>query len=292
MKAVAVAVLSGLLFGQEVAAEKRTVVVSGATGRTGNLLYKRLKAENQWNVRAFVRNATKAKDELGCNACDESEGVFIGDVTDVASMSKVMKGADILAIATSSAPQCKGIPFIPGSCTYPKGAEPKIIDFKGTKNQVAAFASAGGDLKKKQIMYVSTMDTTAPNNFLDRIADGYVSFYHLQGEVAIMASGIPFTILKACGLSDGQGGKNQLAVGHDDSIFSFTHVVKRDDIARVLVEAVRTPEKAAGLRFDMCANWFGKPTEATDIAKDVFEAARYSWDSPTKTPSATSAIVV
>merc|ERR1712012_1334471 len=145
-------------------------------GRSGSLFYRRMKAENSWNVRAFVRNATKARGVLKCSACDESEGVFVGDLTDPASLTNVMKGADALAIFTSSVPQCHGIPFGPfGKCTYPKGAEPKAIDFMGTKAQIKAFALAGGSLKSKQILYMSTMGTTAPDNFLDRLANGYVS---------------------------------------------------------------------------------------------------------------------
>lgn len=258
-------------------AEGRTVVVTGATGRSGSLFYHRLKSENLWNVRALVRNATKAKSILGCSACDETEGVFVGDLTNPASLTHVMQGADVLAIFTSSAPVCHGIPFGPfGNCSYHKGAEPKAIDFLGTRAQVAAFASANGSIKAKQILYMSTMDTTVPNNFLDKFGNGHVSFYHLQAEVLIMASGIPYTIAKACGLGDGEGGKNKLSIGHDDETFSFTHTVKRDDVARVLVEAVRNPADAARLRFDICSKYLGSPT--TDIVNDVFKAARYPWD--------------
>lgn len=270
------------VLGASTVASKKTVVVTGATGQSGNLFYKRLKAENISNVRAFVRNATKAKDLLGCSACDESEGVFVGDITDPQTLGHVMKDADVLAIFTSSAPHCSGIPIPPlGNCSYYPGAEPKIIDFKGTKNQVAAFASAGGDLKSKQIIYMSTMDTTVPDNFLDKLGKGYVSFYHLQAEASIMSSGIPFTIAKACGLGSSPGGKSKLSVGHDDATFSFTHSVNRDDVARVLVEAVRSPKAAARLRFDICSDWFGSPT--TDIVKDVFEVARYPWNSVLRT---------
>eukprot|EP00440_Ansanella_granifera_P067321 gb/GFBE01073016.1/.p1 GENE.gb/GFBE01073016.1/~~gb/GFBE01073016.1/.p1 ORF type:complete len:290 (+),score=63.58 gb/GFBE01073016.1/:1-870(+) len=261
------------------AAEQRTVVVTGATGRTGSLLYKRLKAEGIYNVRAFVRNATKAKDVLSCASCDESEGVYEGDITDPASLKKVMTGADALAIATSSSPVCHGVPFGPfGKCAYPKGAEPKVIDFQGTKAQVTAFALAGGDLASKHVLYVSTMDTTVPDNFLDKIDNGHVSFFHLQAEAFIMSSGIPFTITKACGLGDGAAGKNKMIVGHDDASFSLIldHVIPRDDVARVLVEAIRDPAAAAGLRFDLCTQALGKPT--TDIANDVLKAARLPWD--------------
>lgn len=259
--------------------EQRTVVVTGATGRTGSLFYHRLKNENLWNVRAFVRNATKAKGILGCTKCDESEGVFVGDLTKPASLNNVMKGADVLAIFTSSAPQCHGIPIGPfGNCSYPQGAEPKAIDWLGTKVQVEAFAMAGGISKSKQILYMSTMGTTKPDNFLDKLAKGYTCFYHLQAEMSVMSSGIPFTIIKACGLMDGEGGKNKFSVGHDDDTYTYIHQVKRDDVARVFVEAVRNPAVAARLRFDLCAYHFGKPP--ANIAEEVFKPARYPWDTP------------
>lgn len=254
-----------------------TVVVTGATGRTGSLLYKRLKSEEgKWNVRAFVRNSTKAKGILGCDKCDESEGVFEGDLTKPSTLTHVMQGADVLAIATASEAKCDGIPPF-GKCTYPAGAAPKDIDFLGTKAQVQAFGTAGGDNKKKHILYVSTMDTTQPDNFLDKLANGYVSFYHLQAEVEIMSSGIPFTIPKACGLGDGEGGKKALIVGHDDSSFSLilNHEIKRDDVARFMVEAIRDPALSAGLRFDLCSKALGAAT--TDIANDVFKAAKFPW---------------
>merc|ERR1712048_184108 len=81
--------------------DKRTVVVTGATGQSGSLFYNRLKAEGLWNVRALVRNATKAKALLKCSVCDESEGIFVGDLTSPPSLKNVMKGADALAIFTS-----------------------------------------------------------------------------------------------------------------------------------------------------------------------------------------------
>merc|ERR1712203_565401 len=100
---------------------------------------------------------------------------------------------------------------------------------------------------------------------LDKLANGYTSFYHLQAEAFIMNAGIPFTIAKACGLGDKSAGKNKLIVGHDDSSFSLVldHTIQRDDVVRVLVEAVRNPDLAANSRFDLCSQYLGQPT--TDI---------------------------
>jgi len=275
--AFAVASLSVLATSSDAA--KKTVVISGATGATGHLLYNRLVAENLYNVRASVRNATKTKDLLHCTKCDESEGIFEGDITKPDSLKKVMVGADVLVILTAAAASCTGsLPF--SKCTYHKGAEPVNIDFKGTKNQISAFANnAGGDLSTKQLMYMSTMGTTSPDNFLDKLGKGFTSFYHLQAEVAVLSAGIPYFIPKACGLGSGEGGKNHYRVGHDDSTFSeFTGIVKRDDVARLFVEAIRSPEMSKNLRFDTCSSILPWDKKTTDIVTDVFKAAQYPWE--------------
>ena len=36
--------------------------------------------------------ATKAKDLLGCSSCNESEGIFVGDVSEPETMKAVMTG--------------------------------------------------------------------------------------------------------------------------------------------------------------------------------------------------------
>ncbi|CAJ1436019.1 unnamed protein product [Effrenium voratum] len=242
----------------------------------GALLYKALQADGV-QVRGLVRNVTKAREILGCTACNASDGIFVGDITEPASLAAVMKGADTLAIATASTPVCSGGIFPFKKCTFHKGAEPKNIDWLGTKAQLEAFAETG-DVKAKQVLYVSTMETTKPDNFLDKLGKGYASFYHLLSEAYIMSSGVPFTIVKACGLGDGEPGKHRLLVGHDDASFSLAlnHEVHREDVARVLAEAIRHRE--VGLRFDFCSAALGEPT--TDIEKDVLQAARYPWDQP------------
>jgi len=255
-----------------------TVLVTGTTGRTGAATYKRLKQEGAFNVRAFVRNATKARDILACDKCDEGEGVFVGDLNDHASVAAAMQGVDALVIVTAAVAHCSvPVPIPPvGHCAYPKGGTPQEIDWKGTKAQVSAFA-AGGNLSSKHILYVSAGGTTTPDSFFDKIGNGHIAFYKLNAEAFIMSSGIPYTIVKPCGLGEGPAGKNKLIVGHDDSInLFFSHTIQREDVARVLAEALRSPSASQGLRFDLCSQWLGTPT--TDIVHDVFEPARYPWD--------------
>ena len=88
-----------------VAAEGRreVVLVTGATGRTGQILYASLR-DAGYAVRALVRTQSKAQEVLNCGACAEADGVFVGDVTDLSSLAAPMAGADVLVILTSSVP--------------------------------------------------------------------------------------------------------------------------------------------------------------------------------------------
>jgi nucleoside-diphosphate-sugar epimerase len=54
-------------------AETRTILVTGATGRTGSIIYKQLAATPGVRVRAFVTSREDAKAKLNCTACDASE---------------------------------------------------------------------------------------------------------------------------------------------------------------------------------------------------------------------------
>ena len=68
------------------------VLVTGATGRTGSLLYHHLKESHEGEVRAYVRNVTKARHLLHCDKCDESEGIYVGGVNNTAALSRAAKG--------------------------------------------------------------------------------------------------------------------------------------------------------------------------------------------------------
>lgn len=73
---------------------KRSWVITGATGRTGRLLYNVMKTDPSLSVRALVRNATKAKEKLNCGACSKAEGVFVGDITKLSTMEDAFKGVN------------------------------------------------------------------------------------------------------------------------------------------------------------------------------------------------------
>ena len=66
------------------------VLVTGATGFTGNHLARFLRREGD-DVRAFVRNVSKATD-----LSDEGIEVVQGDLTDRASLGRAMNGIEVV----------------------------------------------------------------------------------------------------------------------------------------------------------------------------------------------------
>ena len=50
-------------------------------------------------VRALVTSIDDARAALNCSVCDESEGVYLGDVTNASTLLPAARGVDTVAIA-------------------------------------------------------------------------------------------------------------------------------------------------------------------------------------------------
>lgn len=254
-------------------------MVTGATGRTGSQIYQGLKkTAGVDEVRALVRNVTQARDVLGCLKCDESEGIYVGDVTDINTLYKPFTGVDVLVIAVGTPePTCHPGVCPAVNCTYPPGAAPKDVLLVGSINQINAFANVSGvDVPNKLVLMISTTLTTVPDNLFDKMW-GHSFMYHLNGEAILMDSGLPFFIAKACSLADGPGNAHKLLVGHNDQGINaaVSHSVDRIDLSNVLVYAVANPAFTKNLRFDLCSNPVEKPSgDLTSLMKE----AMHDWD--------------
>lgn len=241
------------------------VLVTGATGPTGSILYRMLK-DRGVQVRALVRNTTKARNILGCQKCDTSEGIFMGDITQEDALAEASKGVASLAIVTSAIPQCSA-----EGCGYPEGQYPIDVDWVGGVNQVKAFVTAN-EGRLGHVVLLSAISTTTPNGPLDQIGEGMIGFYKLNLEAFLMSSGVPFTIVKACGLDDSDGGKKQLLVGNHDTMPDEASTIARADVARVMAEALQS-QLAINVRTDLCARE-GPPTKDLDA---LLLKARKPW---------------
>ena len=244
------------------AAGSPTVLITGATGRLGSLLYSEAVSKaGIGKVRAFVTNVTKARESLKCDKCDASEGIYAGNVTDRASLAAAMDGVDSVLIAVGSSP--KDSP-----------AEQRAIEFGGVENTVAALYGAkneGTAPSERQVVLCSSMGTTDPNP--PPFEGGKVLFWKLNAEAFLMSSGIGATVVKPCGLKDGPAGRSGLNTLHDDknpAPLSFT--IARADVAAVMAEAVA--QRSSGLRFGLCNKAFGPPTH--DLAA-LLREAQWPW---------------
>jgi len=233
-----------------------TVLVTGATGRTGSLLYKALKGYQSSPVRALVRNLTEARERLGCNKCDTSEGIFVGDVTNASTLSAAFDGVSKLAIAVG---------------VYGSEAEElvKAVEWMGVKNQVETLLSSGAS--GKRITLISSMGTTTPP-----AKGNKVFFYKLLAESYLASAGVPFSIVKPCGLSNDAGGNRLLMAGHDDSESWFSqgfYMIPRADVANVTAMALlHAPSDT--MRFDLCAK--GPGSGSSDF-ETLLKAALLPW---------------
>eukprot|EP00933_Yihiella_yeosuensis_P025686 TRINITY_DN19924_c0_g1_i1.p1 TRINITY_DN19924_c0_g1~~TRINITY_DN19924_c0_g1_i1.p1 ORF type:complete len:275 (+),score=59.94 TRINITY_DN19924_c0_g1_i1:74-898(+) len=246
-------------------ASNRTITITGATGQSGAYTYKLLK-EQGFNVRGLVRDTEKARKVLGCSKCDETEGIFVGDIRDPKTLVPAMTGSDNLIITT-------------GTST---GEHAKDILFDGIENQVKAFLnSPGPDPKDRHVGLISMMETTMLDTFWNKIlaklwGGWQVGFYSLNGESFLMGANVPFTIIKCCGLDNTPPKQKLLLTGHDDKSWSFKEArsVSRQDVARILAAAAAKPHMAEGLRFDFCSKEGAPQLDEMDVLK----GAMYSWD--------------
>jgi len=244
-------------------ASSRTVVVTGATGGTGSLIYKKLKATAGVEVRALVTSLAKAKTVLNCTACDASEGIYLGDVTDKSTLIDLMTGADSVAIAVGLSGKNVSTDIM------------KAVEWKGVENQVAALVGANTGKKASDffVAFISSMGTTDPKPAA--YEGGPDLFWKLQAESFLQSSGVGFTIIKPCGLVEGAAQTKKLLVGHDDTVLGpVYHSIPRADVANVMVAATMDREGSSGLRVDLCSKPGPKTTDYTALLK----AARWSWE--------------
>lgn len=227
---------------------KSTVLVTGAGGRTGQIVYKKLKERpNQYVARGLVRTE-ESKQNIGA-----ADDVFVGDIRDAGSIVPAIEGIDALIILTSAVPQMKpGFDPIKGQRPefyFEDGAYPEQVDWLGQKNQIDAAKAAG----VKQIVLVGSMGGTDLNHPLNSLGNGNILVWKRKAEQYLADLGIPYTIIRAGGLQDKDGGVRELLVGKDDELLQTeTRTIARSDVAEVCIQALNY-EEAKFKAFDLAS---------------------------------------
>ncbi|XP_006846253.2 uncharacterized protein At5g02240 isoform X1 [Amborella trichopoda] len=238
-----------------------TVLVTGASGRTGHLVYEKLKqGSDQFVARGLVRSE-ESKAKIG-----GSDDVFIGDIRNCEAIVPAIHGIDALIILTSAAPKMK--PGYdpskggPPEFYYEEGSYPEQVDWIGQKNQIDAAKEAG----VKHIVLVGSMGGTNPNHPLNRMGNGNILVWKRKSEQYLADSGVPYTIIRAGGLLDKEGGKRELLVGKDDELLATVELrtVPRADVAEVCIQALLF-EEAKNKAFDLGSKLEGQGSPTTNF---------------------------
>lgn len=282
--------------------EGEIVVVTGATGRLGSKLYfelqrlkqqQRIQTDDNGNtnddtdttttsnniiseVRAVVRNLTKARTILGCTRCDESEGIYLANITDPNGLDNVMGDGKVTVLAIAA-----------GSSPYATKDEQRAVEFDGVVNSVRSLAMNSGnrnnenDNKAPKVILCSSMGTAGP---LSSDSFGNILHLKLNAEAFLSTAGLPSYIVKPCGLKDDLERNYTLYTGIFDAPSKY-FTITRDNVAHVMAEAVIMPtttnNKQHGVnelhqhyRFDLCS----KPGTPTEDFRKLIEDSRWEWE--------------
>jgi len=275
-----------VLFGLLGSSAGLRVLVTGAGGRTGQLVFSQLKETAGLQPLGLVRSK-KAQKTLVKKARAADEEIVRGDVTDCETLTDCMAGCDAVVLCTSAVP--KILPFSIVKVLFKKtilrrkdagrpkfkfgpGGTPQEVDWLGAKNQIDAAVKSGVG----HFVFISSMGGTQPDNFLNSIgkqpdgSGGDILLWKRKAEKYLKASGLDYTIIHPGGLVDQPPAERELLVDVDDALLALTtRQVPRADVARVACAAVADRTTSAGLSFDLASKPVGEG-EATADAKRCF----------------------
>lgn len=238
------------------AASNAKVIVTGAAGRTGSLVFKKLLSSTSFSPSAIVRTKKSFKKLFKLGASEDQ--VIQADVTDVDALTKAFKGADYCILCTSAVPKIKVWSLIKvlvlklfrkaarPDFYFPMNGDPYNVDWLGAKNQIDAAKAAG----VKHFIFLSSMGGTQPENFLNTIGrkkdddkSGNILLWKRKAEKYLIESGLKYTIIHPGGLTDRPEGQSEVILGVDDELLNEkVRSIPRGDVAEVCVQALQQKE--------------------------------------------------
>jgi uncharacterized protein YbjT (DUF2867 family) len=216
----------------------KQVLVTGATGKTGSLVFRKLQQrQDEFSVLGFARSSEKVKQLFGTEA-----DFYFGDIREPSSLDSALAGCQALVILTSAIPKMTAPPQ-PGerpNFAYESDSMPEAIDYEGQKNQIDAAIKA----RVEQIVLVGSMGGTNENHPLNLMGKGKILIWKRKAEKYLVDSGIDYTIIRAGGLLDQPGGVRELLVGNNDDLLNnppngIPTSIPREDVAETVVQALR-----------------------------------------------------
>ena len=248
------------------------VLVSGASGRTGQLVFSALLQDPRYHPKALVRTEKSAKKLKKLIPETQLDQIFICDVTTLQheeQQQPLVSGVEncqALVICTSAVPVIsklslvraflkipfnlirgqKAINFRSFSFKWQGRQYPELVDYNGQVAQVD-FAKK---LKIPHVVVVGSMGGTDANNFLNRIGkttlkngtvtgNGDILLWKRKAERYLVNSGLDYTIIHPGGLVDTPAGVEEYVLDVNDVLLNQTkRSISREDVANLCVAAI------------------------------------------------------
>ncbi|CEM02666.1 unnamed protein product [Vitrella brassicaformis CCMP3155] len=248
-------------------AQPRKVFVTGAGGKTGGYVFRKLLKRDGFTPVGLVRSQDAAEALKQDGASDEN--LAMGDIMDKSALEQGMQGCTALIICTSAKPapsgetdEATGRPIF----TFPRG-DPVDVDWHGQKNQIDAAKAAG----VQHVIICGSMGGTNPShplNNLGKKADGSggnILQWKRKAEKYAIDSGLIYTIVHPGGLIDEAGGKREIIMDIDDALLKLeSRTIPREDVAEVLVQSL-VCESAKNRSVDIVTKPEGEGAVTTDF---------------------------
>lgn len=240
------------------------VLVTGAAGRTGRLVYEKLKQIDHFEPVALVQSEKSARSLIkNCEKCG-LEDVFVCDIVDgldIENPPEGMEAIDSMIICTSAVPIISKRSLVLAGLKIPinlargrkaldvrllrfkfkRGQCPEKVDFIGQKAQIDLAKKLG----MKKVVVVSSMGSNDPDHFLNAVgknpdgSGGDILLWKRKAEEELINSGLSYTIIRPGILTDGQAGVKDIILDADDKLTSCQEKsIARADVANLCAAAL------------------------------------------------------
>jgi uncharacterized protein YbjT (DUF2867 family) len=243
------------------------VLVTGASGRTGSLVFEKLLGDNRFNPKALVRSVKSGKKLRKDVPAADLNSIVVCDVTKLdtedSNLPAGLEGCESMIICTSAVPVVsklsiakavlqvplnlirgkKALDFRSLRFKWKNNGHPEVVDYEG---QVAQIKLAQ-KLQMKQVIIVSSMGGTDPSNFLNSVGKkpdgsghGDILLWKRKAERYLTESGLDYTIIHPGGLVDNiPPGTEEYVLDVDDKLLqNKKRSICRDDVASLCVAAL------------------------------------------------------
>ena len=240
------------------------ILVAGATGGVGKRVVRRL-VQRGVQVRSLVRDAQRGRAMLGDQA-----NLVEADLTIPETFTpEVIQ--DVTAVICCTGTKVQPVEGdTPNREKYYQGIKfylpevvdtPELIEYKGMQTLVNAVKEqlkhASSAPQRPRFILVSAAGVTRPGKPGLNLAEeppavrmndqlGGILTWKLRGEDVVRASGVPYTIIRPCALTEAPGGE-PLIFDQGDTIKGQ---VPREDIAELCIQALSEP-KACNVTFEV-----------------------------------------